>query len=241
MKRSLTFIRLLLCIGAIIFSHSSFARVDSNPFENYILVADGIYVHDRSQFTQYVGPIISPRNDNPEDGIVERRGVGKVSVAPGAIFNVEHVIYPMDERYELKNIKTGNVFHEFSSWGETPVLYFAGEGVVYEYAPSGLCWGSATKKYEFAEGGLVETPQAMLLLNAETDILQDIKLYPSPNKTGKPVATLLKGTKATVLTYQTRETDHIPELLIKTPLGLTGWFIDDRLDYGASLSIQDCR
>ncbi|MCE9570114.1 MAG: SH3 domain-containing protein [Rhodocyclales bacterium] len=239
-----------LCLAAFIVGKASYAqtqpakatskasaerRSEPNPFEKHVRVADGIYVYDRSQFARYTGPLVSARNPDAEDGVVERKGLGAILVSPGIKFNIELVAKPMHESYEFKDIKTGSVVHEFTYFATSAAsLLFTGQGVVYEHARlDPLCWGTVTRKYEFTDGKFTETRQPFLLLAAETEVLQDSRLFVLPTTTSAQVALLKKGMKVTVLAYEGSD-----RFLVKTPLGLTGWLINDSAN--SSVSITQC-
>lgn len=210
-------------------------RVEVNPFEKHVRVAERIYVYDRSLFLKFEGPVLSPWNPDPRDGVVERKKLGTILVSPSVRLNIELVTQTMGETYEFSEIRTGKLFHKFSYFGSgAATLLFTGQGVVYEHARvDSLCWGTVTRKYEFQERGIVETSQPILLIGADTELLRDVKLLLSKDKSSAPVATLTKNSKATVLTYESPD-----RFLLKTPLGLTGWIVNDRSDN--SLSIAQC-
>lgn len=211
-------------------------EVPPNPFDKYIRVSDIIYVYDRSQFVPYNGPALSPRNPDAEDGIVERRRLGTISVAAGVKLNIESVEKPMYDVYEFRDPSTGKLIHEFSYFATgVPPLLFNGQGVVYEYKiPFPLCSGHETNKYELTDGKFVAIRQPMHFVNVKTGILRDVKLFSLPDTASSQVALLQKDMTVTVLAYG----DSPDYLLIKTPLGLTGWLINDRSN--SSVSITEC-
>lgn len=252
MKTSLHFHRaIFVCVGAVLLvygsSHAQTApaksfgkpdvqrRGDSGSFEKYIRATDRIYVYDSSQFVGYDGPVLSPWNPDPKDGVIERKGLGTILVSPSVKLNIELVTHPMGENYDLIEAKTGKLFHRFSYFSSGAAsLLFTGQGEVYEYARvDSLCWGAATRKYEILEGRLIETVQPMLLIGAETEILRDVKLLLFKGKTSAPVASLAKGSKATVLTFESPD-----RFLLKNTLGHIGWMVNDRFD--SSVSITQC-
>jgi hypothetical protein len=206
-----------------------------NPFKKYQRVAQEIYVADRSLFTRTSS---SPRQLRPEDANhadVERKRLGAVTVAPGIRLNLESLAHPTGSEYELRDPKTDSLIHKFY-YDHSPVapLLFTGQGVIYEHAALGpLCWGAVTRKYVLADGAIQEIRQPMVFLNADTPVLRTIKLYSSPDGSGNLIATLTEGMTATVLTVQN---EH--QFLLRTPLGLTGWHIDDPQHSG--LEITQC-
>lgn len=210
--------------------------VEHNPFEEYARVADSIYVYDRSQFVRYTGPAVPTLSTDENNAVEGRRRLGTIAIAPGMRLMVEATTQPMSQNYELRDTKTGELVHEFSYYGAVAApLLFTGQGTVFDYAElSPLCWGSVTRKYEFVGGKFVEVQQPFrLLVNAETELLRNVQLLSSPNEASAPVASLSKGMKATVITFEQPD-----RFLIKTPLGLTGWLIDKRSE--SSLSITQC-
>ena len=207
----------------------------AHPFGGLHRVADGIYVHDRAHFTKYEGPPLSAWNANARDGILEKKRLGAIAISPGTILDIERQVNYKSEFLELIDPRTRRAIHRFTSSGSgEPPLLFDGEGTVHAYEQvRPLCWGSATRKYEFAGTRLVETHQPVLTLGVETELLQEAVLRISPAKQSAPVVTLPKGSPATVLTYQ------VPgKFLLKTPLGLTGWLVADAGE--TMLTITEC-
>lgn len=239
--------RLASILGCLIAIQSASAQVASaskpkamsverNPFEKYARVVDSIHVYDRSQFVRYTGPAVPPLKTDENDAVEDRRRLGTITIAPGVKLTIEATTQPMSRNYELRDTKTGELVHWFSYYGAVAApLLFTGQGTMFDYAElSPLCWGSVTRKYEFVGGKFIEVQQPMhLLANAETELLRNVQLLFSPSETSAPVASLSKGMKATVITFEQPD-----RFLIKTPLGLTGWLIDKRSE--SALSINQC-
>lgn len=196
------------------------ASQSANPFERHLRVAEKIYVYEQSNFVAYSGPSLSTWNPNATDGVLERKRLGTIVVAASVRLNLEVVTQPQGVVYELRDLSTGSLIQEIPSFG-TPAasLLFSGQGVLYSYARiTPLCWGSATRKYEFSGGRFVETRQALLIVDADTELLRNVKLTSTPNVGSSVVAVLPEGSKAQVLAYEPTN-----RFLIRTPLGLTGW------------------
>ncbi|MBI4997547.1 MAG: hypothetical protein HZA64_11420 [Rhodocyclales bacterium] len=212
-------------------------QLQRNPFEKYPRVVDNIYVHDRSLFGRYVGTTIAPLDTDKDDAIEDHRRLGTITIAPGVKLYVEATTQPMSASLELRDPKTGVLVHAFSFYGPVtePVL-FTGQGTAFEYAQlEPLCGQAAvTRKFEFVGGKLVEVQQPLLLVNSETELLRNATLYSSETEKSPVVASLVKGMRVTAITYR-----HPDQFWIKTPLGLTGWLLDNN-PAGSSLAITQC-
>jgi hypothetical protein len=245
MTRTLTHIIalfLVTCMTTVI-SGSEYAEATSgqytksthNPFEKYQRVTDNVYVYDHSQFSKYTGPVQALSKSDIDNGIEDKRRLGTVTIARGMKATLDIITDPMSEHYELRDEATGLLIHHFSYYATAaaPIL-FNGSGVIYQYALiDGLCDGPVTRKFEFAAGKLTETPQAIIWINTETELLKDVKLYSKPIKTAPVIASLNKGTKVLVITHEKPD-----RFLIKTPLGLVGWLINQVSD--SSVMMTQC-
>ena len=209
-----------------------------NPFERYPRIVDNIYVYDRSLFGRYVGAAIAPLDTDANHAIEGRRRLGTITIAPGDKLHIEATTDPMSAHLELRDPKTGALVHDFSFYGCTVAepLLFTGQGTVFEFAQLvPLCGQAAvTRKFEYVGGKLVEVQQPMLLVNSETEVLRSAKLYSSESANSPVVASVVKGMRVTVVSYR-----HPDQFLIKTPLGLTGWLLNNN-PAGSSLAITQC-
>ena len=203
-----------------------------SPFKKFLEVARGIHVFDASQF-------VPNRDPNMwlvcgDEGVYARQRIGLVVISPGKKYYLDSVTPPMGEYFEFINPITGRADSTLPDReaGETRLL-FNGLGVVYEQTRApGLCSGTITRKHELREGALVEVPQALLLVSdGETEVLDDIKIYFNVDERNTPVASLPRGSKVTVIAVARQG------VLIKTPLGLSGWLPNDAI---VSLLIRQC-
>lgn len=210
------------------------ARVDSrpSPFQKFLEVERGVHVFDSSQF-------VPNRDPNTwlvcgDGGDYARERLGLVVVSPGNKHYLDSVTSPMDEYFEFIDPITGRADFTLPARGayETRLL-FNGSGIIYEQTRApGLCSGNITRKYELRGSKLVEVPQALMLVSdGETEVIDDIKIYSGLDEGRKLVASLPKGSNLTVIAISKQG------VLIKTPLGLSGWLSDDAI---GRLLIRQC-
>lgn len=212
-------------------------QTQHNPFEKYPRVVDKIHVYDRSLFSRYTGAAIAPLATDENEAIEDRRRLGSIMIAPGVRLHVEATTQPMNVNLELRDPKTSTLIHEFSFDGsDSEAVLFSGQGTVFKFARlAPLCGQAAvTRKFEYVDGKLVEVQQPMLLVNSDTEVLRSAKLYSTESASSPVVASLVKGMRVTVITYR-----HPDQFLIKTPLGLTGWLLNNSPE-GSSLAITQC-
>lgn len=115
-------------------------------------------------------------------------------------------------------------------------LLFNGQGVVYlHHVPPSICFGCVTRKFVLGGKRLVETQQAVASLNADSAVFGDVKLFTSPDDSGSLVVSLqdrdkvsLIGIAADSLELDQKKGQYQPTLLVRTPLGLTGWYAPGR-------------
>ena len=225
---------LLILLGPVM----SFAQVSEakrrSPFSEYSFVAPQIFAYERELFTQYKGPSVA-RLNVPE--FEERSRIGIVAIAPKISAYVDRIEHTVNGPgyFEITDLKTGALLGKFDLGfvADSAELLFTGQGNVYlHYVPTSVCFGSATRKFVLIGKRLVETQQAIAYLNAEADVFGDIKLFSTPDTSASVVASLQNGAQVTVLgiapdsvTLNPNRGQSLPTLLIKTPLGLTGWYV----------------
>jgi len=221
-----------------------------SPFSEYPLVAPQVFVYDRELFTQYKGPSVT-RVNVPD--FEERSRIGIVAIAPQISAYVDRIDNSVHGPgfFEITDLKTGALLGKFDL-GLIPgsaELLFAGQGNVYlHHVPTSVCFGSATRKFVLTGKRLVETQQAIAYLNADADVFGDIKLFSAPDNSASVVAYLQEGARVTVLgiardsvTLSPNRGQSLPTLLIKTPLGLTGWYVPGRSGgERAGITITQC-
>lgn len=235
------FCRVAIALVLVEFSMASFAQnevPEHTPFDSYVRVADKIFVYDQSQFSPYTGPDVSHWEllYTDDDPFFERKRLGVISLTPTQYVYLDSIWDPMSQYYELRDTKSGRLIHKFEYYGAAfGLLLFSGRGVVYEFRQMDmLCHGNTTNKYVYENGALSEVAQPLhLLSDAESISFIDIKLLNEPKINSTQVASLLKGTKVTVLALKQSPKKDPADfwLLIKTPLGLTGW-VSGGLDIG---------
>ncbi len=216
-----------LLLQATVWSANACAGEKSNstPFSAYVSVSDKIYVYDKSLFSPYTGPDVSHWNqiytEEPDDPTYDRKRLGIISVAPNLRVYVDVLFNPMDEYYEFIDVKTGQMVFSLQYYGGfTGTLLFNGQGSMYEYdRPAPLCTqGRAITKYNIKNGKLVIVPQPFVYFdNVSATTNKDAKLFFEPKTSSPVVASLASGTSVQVLTQDNNW------LLVRTPLGLTGW------------------
>jgi len=210
------------------------------PFDEYPQVAPQVFAYERGLFTDYKGSSVA-RLNVPE--YEERNRIGIVSVAPKVTAYVDRIdnLVHGPASLEITDVKSGVLLGKLdlgliSPSNHDAKLLFNGQGVVYlHHVPTSVCFGSATRKFLLNGNRLVETKQAIAYLGAEAEVFGDIKLFSSPDSSGSVVATLQDGAKVTVIgvaadsiSLDTKSNQYLPTLLVKTPLGLTGWYLPGR-------------
>lgn len=200
------------------------------PFDSYVRVANKVFVYDQSLFSPYTGPDVSHWEriftEEPDDSVYNRNRLGIVSLTPTQRAYVDVMFDPMTEHYEFRDIKSGKLIHRFSYYGGfSGAMLVNGQGALYVHSsPESLCTtGKETRKYTLNNGALIEMQQPLVYwVNVNSTTSADTTLFLAPKTTSSPVAILKKGTMVNVLTKEKGW------LLIKTPLGLTGWVPGER-------------
>jgi len=221
-----------------------------SPFSEFPFVAPQVFVYERELFTQYKGPSVARLN---VPNFEERSRFGIVAIAPKISAYVDRIDNSVHGPgfFEITDLKTGALLGKFDL-GLIPgsaELLFTGQGNVYlHHVPTSVCFGSATRKFVLHGKRLVETQQAIAYLNADADVFGDIKLFSTLDNLASVVASLQEGARVTVLgiapdsvTLNPNRGQSLPTLLIKTPLGLTGWYVPGRAGgERAGLTITQC-
>jgi hypothetical protein len=221
-----------------------------SPFAEYPLVAPHIFVYERELFAAYKGASVA-RLNVPDSQ--ERSRIGIVSLAPKIRAYVDQIDNKVHGRsfFEFTELQTGALLGKIDlGMITTPAeLLFTGQGTVYlHHVPTWVCFGSATRKFVMSGKRLVETPQAMVLINTDANVFGNIKIFSSLESSANVVATLQDGAKVSVLgiapdsaTSDSSRDQSLPILLIKSPLGLAGWYVPGRSESGrAGISITQC-
>lgn len=218
------------------------AETRANPFLEKPLVAPHIHAEKQSLFRPWVGGEVPIGTYSPS--AFKRHRLGTVSLTATVqahIDALENTVH-FPSYFELINTRTGKVLGMF------PVLeikdaewYFAGNGALYlDQGNLSLCGTRITRKFLATEKAVVEVPQALLYVGAETEVMNNTPLYESPT-TNTVVATVPAGAKVTVIGMHVEPSaEATPPLLVKTSFGLTGWHRRDVAPGGASLTIYQC-
>jgi cytochrome c len=196
--------------------------------ERFLPMTQEIFVLNPSQFHIYEGPDVSkkmsPRYDFPKGSSdIERRRIGSVQLTKSLNVFVDELKTPMGIEYELIDVSSGSLIKEiYSGGGGASALRFTGEGSVY-VTDKNSCRRQATRKYVLQGGKLNETPQPLLYIGTDSRLTSDTKLFLDQDG-NKLVATLQAGSVVTVIgrAFGLRNAEQI---LIRTPLGLTGWIV----------------
>lgn len=212
-------------------------EMQRTPFDEYPQVASQVFVFDRSMFSPYTGPSVA-RSNVPD--FEQRHRIGVVVLAPRlSVFvdRIEPLIHGTTS-LELTDTRSGVSVGKFdlgliSLANYSAKLLFNGQGVVYlHHVPTSVCYGNATRKFVWSGKKLTETKQALAYLGQDSEVFGNIKLFSSLDPSSQVVASLLEGTKITVvgiapdsIVLNPQNNQYLPNLLIKTPLGLTGWYL----------------
>lgn len=221
-----------------------------SPFSEYPLVAPQVFVSERELFNQYKGPSVARLNVSEFE---ERSRVGIVAIAPKISAYVDRIDNTVHGPgfFEITDLTTGALLGKFDL-GLIPgsaELLFTGQGNVYlHHVPTSVCFGSATRKFVLAGKRLVETQQAIAYLNSDADVFGDIKLFSTIDNSATVVASLQEGARVTVIgvapdsvTLNPNRGQTLPTLLVKTPLGLAGWYLPGRSGgERAGITITQC-
>jgi hypothetical protein len=214
----------------------------ANAFPEKPLVAPHIHVERPSMFQPWPGGEVPIGEYNPT--FFRRHRLGTMALTPNIrahLDAVEDTVH-FPSYFELIHVRTGKVLKKF------PVLaisdaewYFNGNGSVYlNQRHLSLCGPRSTRKFAVTERAVVEVLQPILYIDEETQVMENTPLYESPSST-TVVATVAAETKVTVVGVRAGPaTEETPPLLLKTPLGLTGWHRRDIARGQSSLLIYLC-
>ena len=209
-------------------------------FEEYPQVAVQLFVYDRSLFTEYKGASVNRLNVPDYE---ERRRIGVVNFSSNVTVYVDRI----DNRVhgpaslEITDAKSGFSLAKFDLGLIAPSnrdakLLFNGQGIVYlHHVPTTVCYGQTTRKFTLNGKKLVETKQAIAFVGTDAKVIGDIRLFSSPDGAGSTVATLQDGANVSVVGIHPdsvvtvpKSDESRPTLLVKTPLGLSGWYVPGR-------------
>ena len=144
--------------------------------------------------------------------------------------------------YELIDSRSGAVLGKYPVLGaDDAEWYFSGNGAAYlNQTHLSLCGPRFTRKLAQNGKGIVEVPQPLVYIGAETNVETTTPLFESPTSRAV-VATVVPGTKVTVIGLQPGRTDlYEMAFLIKTSFGLTGWHVPRGKPDDGRLSIYQC-
>lgn len=223
----------------------------NHPFAKYHQAADHIYVANPSQFQ----PSTNDNNreiDNKRD--VSRHLLGKVFLSPALQVSIvrETPLTHGASSIELIDARTKKQVASFDLGLVSPenvegTLLFTGQGVVYFYrALPYICGGEATQKFALRGTNLIEVKQPFLSINYTAETSGEIKLFNSKSPPSQVIAELPNETQVQVIgvvsdsEYPLLKEQYPgnPAMLVRTPLGLVGWYLGTRS--GGSLSITNC-
>ena len=201
--------------------------------ERFVPVTPEIFVFDPSQFHAYTGPDVSmlmpSRYDFPAGSSdFSRRRIGSIPLSKNRIVYIDELSLPMGIEYELIDVTNGSLIKViYSGMAGASALRFTGDGSVY-VTDKNSCRHQATRKYVLQGKELNETSQPLLYVGTDSRLAGDTKLF--ADQYGKKlVATLQSGTIVTVIGRNFGFDDNSLEtILIKTPLGLTGWIVSGK-------------
>ncbi len=242
--------RLICCLACVIFflfgcrdswSPSAGSR-EPNPFEHLSLVAPHIHADKLSRFSEWSGSAI-PRGDYQSESY-EKKRIGTLNLAPDLRVHIDairnKVHFP--SHYELVDAGSNVVLGKYDVFDlEDAHWYFPGNGTAYiNQQHLSLCGPRYTRKLVQRGRMIGEVIQAITYIGAETTAVETTSLFESPTSR-KIVATVSAGTKALVLGVQPGESDRTKmALLVKTPLGLTGWHRSSFQPGEGMLDIYQC-
>jgi len=208
-------------LAASIQAHASPAR----PFQDKPSVVEHVHAERAASFKRWDGPNVPIGSYDPN--YFERKRIGTFLIAPTLKVHLDAIRDTVNfpSFFELIDASSGALLAKFSvrdlpdaEW------YFPGTGFIYlNQTHLGLCGPRYTRKFQHVAGTLAELQQPLNYIGEEANVVETATLYQSP-VSKDVVAVLPKGSKAQVLGVVPGEKDEREAaLLVKTPLGLTGW------------------
>lgn len=208
--------------------------------ERFVPVTPEIFVFDSSQFKSYTGPNISKLGAarfGLDDDFFDRRRIGSVQLSKNINVFVDELRLPNNIEYELVDVISGESIQKIHSgqFGAS-ALRFTGAGTVY-VTDKLACRSEATRKFVLQGKKLIEIPQPLLYVGMDSRVVGNVKLFLDTDGKNQ-IATLQDGTVVTVIGRAPKNGSDT--LLIKTPLGLTGWLIEGADNSGGNLMMDAC-
>lgn len=195
--------------------------------DKFIPTSSEISVMELSQFERYSGPDVS-KIGVPVRGLdianFDRHRLGSVQLASNLRVFVDKLTLPGHVEYEFIDTVSGDAIRGVSAIGGrygASDLRFTGGGIVY-VTQKFACRQGGTFKFVLRDRELVMTPQPLVSVDMKTAVEGDVKLFQKPDG-GEVIATLQNGTDVNVIG---RDPDNTLALLVKTPIGLTGWIVE---------------
>ncbi|HEV6966506.1 hypothetical protein [Roseateles sp.] len=199
--------------------------VAARAFLDKPLAAEHIHVDTLSHFRRW--RLRSVPLGNYDQDAYERTRIGSILIAPGAWAYLDAIWDKVDKPsyFELIDPTSGTLLTKVAvvqlhdaEW------YFPGNGVFYlNQSHLGLCGPRHTRQFMLRDKTVRETPQPLAYVGADTDTAANTPLYDLAVG-GNVIDTLAAGSKVTVLGVFAESTEpREAPLLVKTPLGLTGW------------------
>lgn len=208
--------------------------------ERFVPVTPEIFVFETSQFKSYTGPNVSKLGAERlglDDDSFDRRRIGSVQLSKNINVFVDELQLPNNIEYEFVDVISGEPIQIiYTGQFGASALRFTGAGTVY-VTDKLACRSEATRKFQLQGRKLVEIQQPLLYVGIDSRVAGNVKIFLDTD--GKTqIATLQSGTVVTVIGRASKSGSET--LLIKTPLGLTGWLIEGADHSGGILMMDSC-
>ena len=208
------------------------------------LAAPHIHMETMAQFVKWSSQAIPQGDPSSYPFPFERARLGTVAFAPDLKVHVDVIRNTVHwpSYYELIDSRSGAVLGKYPILGaDDAEWYFSGNGAAYlNQTHLSLCGPRFTRKLAQKGKGIIEVPQPLVYIGAETNVETTTPLFESPTSRAV-VATVVPGTKVTVIGLQPGRTDlYEMAFLIKTSFGLTGWHVPRGKPDDGKLSIYQC-